>query len=425
MIIKEIKGLDTNVYYEELKNGLKVFLIPYENRNKYYIEYVVKYGSEINQFVSSKSNKKIKVPYGIAHFLEHKMFEQEEGTDPFSFYSETGSDANAATGYQMTSYTVEGTDNLLPNLDFLLDFVNSPYFTKENVEKEKGIIIEELNMYKDQPENVLSLASNKALFKKHPMRIDIGGTPKSVRRITKDVLYDCYDTFYSPNNMFLVITGKLNPEEVMNVIRNNKKLNDKMPNNNLKVYKPYEPLEVNKREKKIKIKNLVIPKFILNVKSRLKEMNTEEKYKYLTSIDIFLYILYGPSSEFREEMLKKDYYTFFYSSESTVDDLLLVEFVAETKHPEELKEEIIKNFKTAKITKEDVERVKKIKLAIDVMGSDNPERMMSTIIDHYIDFGEIIYNKIELIKSITYEDVLKNSKDILIDNYSFVTGYKK
>ena len=425
MIIKEIKGLDTKVYYEKLNNGLQVFLIPYENRNRYFIEYGVKYGAEINQFVSIKSNKKIKVPYGIAHFLEHKMFEQENGKDPFSFYSESGSDANAATGYQMTSYTVEGTDNLLPNLDFLLDYVNSPYFTKENVEKEKGIIIEELNMYKDQPENVLSLASNRAVFKKHPMRIDIGGTPKSVRKITKEVLYDCYETFYSPNNMFLVITGKLNPEDVMNIVRNNKKLNDKKANNNLKIYKPVEPLEVNKKERKIKIKNLVIPKFILNIKSKLKEMDTEEKYKYLTSIDILLYILFGPSSEFREEMLKKDYYTFFYSSESIVDDLLLVEFVAETKHPDELKEEIINYFKTKKITKEDVERVKKVKLSIDIMGSDSPERMMSTIIDHYMDFGEIVYNKIDLIKSITYEDVLQNSKDILIDNYSIVTGYKK
>jgi predicted Zn-dependent peptidase len=154
-------------------------------------------------------------------------------------------------------------------------------------------------------------------------------------------------------------------------------------------------------------------------------MNTEEKYKYITSIDMFLYILFGPSSEFREDMLKKDFYSFFYSSESIVDDLLLIEFVAETKHPDELKEEIIKYFKTKKITKDDVERVKKIKLAIDVMGSDNPERMMSTIIDHYIDFGEIIYNKIDIIKSITYDDIVKNSKDILIDNYSFVTGYKK
>ena len=201
MIKKEIKGLDVNIYYEKLNNGLDIYLVPYSNRNNYYIEYAVKYGACINEFISNTTGKKTKMPLGIAHFLEHKMFEQEDGIDPFAFYSETGSDANASTSYDMTSYTVEGTSNIEVNLDYLLNYVNSPYFTEQNVEKEKGIIIEELNMYKDQPENILYEKSNCALFKKHPMRRDVGGTPRSVRKITKEILYECYDTFYQPNNI--------------------------------------------------------------------------------------------------------------------------------------------------------------------------------------------------------------------------------
>ena len=280
MMIKEIKGLDLKVYSETLPNGLKVFLVPYEDRNNYYIEYGVKYGAEIDEFISSHTGKKTKEPYGVAHFLEHKMFEQEDGVDPFSFFSKSGTDSNASTGYRITSYTVDGIDNIEENLTFLLNFVNRPYFTDENVEKEKGIIIEELNMYKDQPENILYEKSNCALFQKHPMRRDVGGTPRSVKKITKEILYECYDTFYQPNNMFLVLAGKLNPEKIMDLIKKHKVLNEKQSNGEVKVFKVKEPLEVNEREKKIKIKNLQLPKFILNIKSPMKDLQKElKKYK--------------------------------------------------------------------------------------------------------------------------------------------------
>ena len=105
MTVKEIKGLDIKVYHEELDNGLKIYLIPIEDRNNYFVEYLVRYGAEIEEFVSSKTGKKVKPPAGVAHFLEHKMFEQEDGEDPFAFYSKTGTDANASTGYKSTSYT--------------------------------------------------------------------------------------------------------------------------------------------------------------------------------------------------------------------------------------------------------------------------------------------------------------------------------
>ena len=217
MNVKELKGLDIKIYHEELDNGLNVYLIPVEDRNNYFVEYITRYGAEIDEFVSAKTGKKVKAPYGVAHFLEHKMFEQEDGIDPFSYYSESGTEANASTGYKTTSYTLEGVNNLEDNLDFLLNYVNSPYFTDENVEKEKGIIIEELNMYKDQPENIRYETGNKALFKKHPMRRDIGGTPSSVKKITKEILYECYDTFYQPNNEVIAIPAIIYAL-VMNII---------------------------------------------------------------------------------------------------------------------------------------------------------------------------------------------------------------
>lgn len=425
MLKKEFKGLDINVCYEKLDNGLSVYIIPYKDRKNYYIEYCSKYGAEIDEFISVDTEKKTKKPYGVAHFLEHKMFEQEDGTDPLIFFSESGTDANASTGYKVTSYTVEGINDFEKNLSYLLDYVNSPYFTDENVEKEKGIIIEELNMYKDQPENVLFEKSNQALFKKHPMRRDVGGTPSSVRKITKEILTDCYNTFYQPSNMFLVILGDLDPEKTIELIKNHKKLNSKSSLKPVQVFKSNEPLEVNEKEKTVKIKNLIIPKFILNFKSPVRELTKEEKYKYLLSSNILLYILFGMSSEFREEMLKKEAYSLFYYSEVIIDNLFIIEFVAETKKPDELKQEVFNYLKNKKITEEDVERVKKVKIALQVIDSDKPYRVIDSVVDHVIEFDDVIYNKMDLLREITLKDIEEVRNNILMDNYSYVLGIKK
>ncbi len=425
MTIKELKGLDVKIYCETLDNGLRLFLIPYSNRNNYYINYATNYGAEVDEFVSCVTGKKTKKPYGVAHFLEHKVFEQEDGIDPFTYYSESGADVNASTGYKLTSYTVDGINNFEDNLNYLLDFVNTPYFTDENVEKEKGIIIEELNMYKDQPENILYEESNKLLFQKHPMRIDIGGTPSSVRKITKEILYDCYDTFYQPSNMFLLVAGNFDVEKVLNIVKNNKKLNSKKIKKEIKVTKVKEPVEVNIKEKEIKIDNIIVPKLFFNIKSPLKELEKEEKYKYIISADILSYILFGESSDFKEEMLKKNLFSLFFCSCDAVDDLLIYEFIAESKKPYEVKDEIIKCFKNRKITKEDVERIKKVKISLEVMASDRPYALLDVALNHLIDYGDIIYNKMDIIRSITLEDVEKVRNDILIDNNCFIVGYPK
>ncbi len=425
MTTKEIKGLDIKVYNEELENGLKIYLIPVEDRNNYYVEYLVKYGAEVEEFISRKTGKKTKPPLGVAHFLEHKMFEQEDGLDPFSFYSNTGTDANASTGYRSTSYTLEGVNSLEENLDFLLDYVNSPYFTDENVEKEKGIIIEELNMYKDQPENILYEEGNKALFKKHPMRYDIGGTPTTVKKITKEILYECYDTFYQPNNEVLLIAGCFDKDKVMKVIKKNKKLNSRKNEQIIQTFKVNEPLEVNKKEVTKHIDKLVFPKFVLSIKSPLDLSSKEGIYKHLLSIDMLLQILYGPSSLFREEMLEKQLYTLFYTSSVKVDSFFLVEFVSETKFPNEFKELVLKELKEKEITEKDVERIKKSRIAQEVMESDKAYKILDMIGNHIIDYGDVIYNKLDIIRNITLKDINEAREKILFDNYSYTLGLPK
>ncbi|MBO5375615.1 MAG: insulinase family protein [Bacilli bacterium] len=425
MIKKELKGIGQDVYIETLDNGLKIYLVPFKNRKNYYINYVTKFGSINNKFVPANKNEVVKVPYGVAHFLEHKMFEQEDGIDPFKFFSKYGSDANASTGYKTTSYTVNGVNNIEENLDFLLTYVNSPYFTEENIEKEKNIIIEEINMYNDEPEGKLYEKSSKAIFKYHPMRIDIGGTEKSVRSINKENLYDCYNTFYQPSNMSLFIGGNFEVDKIIKVIKNNKALQSNSIKEQIKVETCKEPLKVNSNFEEIKIENLVIPKLIFTLKISLKELHEKERFKYTLLLNLLIGILYGGSSQFREQMLNEGKMSIFATSKAIVDDFLILEFMAESKVPKELADNIKKVFIEKEITEEEIKRHKKIYIANEVLKSDQVVSTVNMITANVIDYNDIIYDKIDMVKNISIDDILDVRKTIDIENSSLVIAYPK
>lgn len=425
MIKKELKGIGQDVYIETLDNGLSIYLIPFKNRKNYYINYVTKFGSINTKFVPINKKDIVKVPYGVAHFLEHKMFEQENGIDPFKFFSKYGSDANASTGYKTTSYTVNGVNNIEENLDFLLTYVNSPYFTEENIEKEKNIIVEEINMYNDEPEGKLYEKSSKSIFKIHPMRVDIGGTEKSVRSINKENLYDCYNTFYQPSNMSLFIGGNFNVDKILEVIKNNKALNSNKVKEEIKIEHCKEPLKVNSKFEEIEIENLVIPKMILTLKISLKGIYGKERFEYILLINLLIGILYGGSSPFREDMLNQGKMSIFATSKAVIDDFLILEFMAESKVPKELAENIKKVFSKQKITIEEVERHKKIYIANEVLKSDQVVSTVNTISSNVIDYQDIMSDKIDTVKNIKLNNILEARKTIDIENSSLVIAYPK
>ena len=216
-----IKGVNEVIYYEKLDNGMEVYLY---NNNRYHnniVTFTTKFGSIYNEFIPNGEKDFIKVPNGIAHFLEHKLFAQEQDPQPMEFYAKTGTMCNAYTTFKNTTYLFYGTNNLIENINFLLDYVQSPYFTEENVESEKGIINEEINMCDDRPTDILYEEIRKSIFKKNNFKESIIGTHDEVNSITKDLLYTCYNTFYHPSNMFLVITGSFDPEEVLSSIKEN------------------------------------------------------------------------------------------------------------------------------------------------------------------------------------------------------------
>ena len=217
----KLRQFSLDLYSETLDNGLLINVIPKTNVNNIYVTFSTKYGSVHDEFIPIDQNDFYKVPMGVAHFLEHKVFEQEDGKDPFTRFSTNGADANANTSNYKTTYLFSGPSNLSDNLNFLLDFVQSPYFTDENVEKEKGIIAQELKMLNDKPYWHLYEKALLNSFINHPIKYPVGGTLETIKRITKDDLYTCYNTFYHPANMFITISGNVEPEEVIDIIKNN------------------------------------------------------------------------------------------------------------------------------------------------------------------------------------------------------------
>ena len=202
-----------SIVRETLPNGLTILVIPRKGQRRTHATFATHYGSIDSHFRLPGSGKVLEVPDGIAHFLEHKMFEKPEG-DIFNRYAALGASANAFTEYTTTTYLFSTTDAVPECLDILIDVVQIPYFTEANVEKEKGIIEQELRMYLDMPGDRLHSNLMRALYKVHPARLDIGGSVESIRRITPDVLYRCYETFYHPANMVFLVIGDVDPAAV-------------------------------------------------------------------------------------------------------------------------------------------------------------------------------------------------------------------
>ena len=190
-IIENLK-VKEKVYMEKLENGLAVMVIPKKDVLKKYLIWGTRYGSIDSEFIVPGEKEKTQVPMGVAHFLEHKMFEQENGTNSLDVLTALGVNANAYTSNDHTAYLFECTENFYEAMDELMDYVQHPYFTDENVEKEKGIIGQEIKMYDDYPDWRVYYNSLEAMYHNNPVKLDTAGTIESISKIDKDVLYRCY-----------------------------------------------------------------------------------------------------------------------------------------------------------------------------------------------------------------------------------------
>ncbi len=415
----ELEGLDISAYKETLSNGLEIYMLPYENKNNYFITYATRFGSDVLEF--EKKEVKTKLPLGIAHFLEHKMFEQEDGIDPFTFFSNSGTDSNASTSFDNTQYICYGTKQFSDNLRYLIHFVSNPYFTEENVEKEKGIIGEEIKMYQDIPDYKLEMELRKAIYHYSSRRIDIAGTMEEVNRITKEDLHTCYRNYYVPNNMFLLMAGKFEKEEALKIIKKELEYRHKeeLPN----IVEKEEPKNVFKATKTLK-ENVEVPKIGIGVKISTKgiKMKPLELDLYLNMITT---ILFGSSSEFRERVRQKKILSSIYMEWETITNIKTFYIMATSIKPKELIEEIQKELQNIHISKNTFERIKKVWIANEVKMIDNMDSTINNLYDDILRYNEIIPNKIERIRNMKIEKCNKLIEQIDWNNKSIIRMEKK
>ena len=298
--VKRDNFLDEEYTYIRHKSGLDIYIIPKKLSTAYAL-FGVKYGSVHSRIKFEGSDEFVTVPDGIAHFLEHKMFENADGRDAFELYAETGANANAYTSFNMTAYLFSCTDNFEESLDILINTVTHPYFSKATVDKEQGIIGQEIEMGNDRPGKVLFYGMLQSMYKYNKIRIEIAGTKESIAQIDSDLLYKCYNTFYNLHNMTLCICGDVSEDSVIDAAD---RLLEKAPEFNAVVESEEEP-EVVISTGFTETMSVTKPMFAVGIKDVFISPDPVERMKKSAAISVLSYMLFGPSSSFYNELYKE------------------------------------------------------------------------------------------------------------------------
>ena len=406
MIKNKFSKINLEVFCETLDNGLSIYVVPMKNKHNIHVTFSTKFGATINEFVPIGEKKMVRVPDGVAHFLEHKLFEQKDGIDPFTFFGQNGADANANTSYYKTTYLFSGLKKFKANLTYLIDYVQEPYFTDENVEKEKGIIEQERSMYQDEPFWRMYEGSLNNLIHSHPIKYPIVGTKKSIYEITKEDLYKCYNTFYHPSNMFIVITGNVDAEETINIIKENQSKKSFKPKQEIEIKKYKEPKEVVNKSQKIEM-DINIDKLTLSYKIDIRKLSDYSLYEIINYILYYFDIKLGATSQLVER-LKKD--NLIYDDLSLeinhIDNYLLISIFAETKEPDKVINIIKKELENKQAKEEEFERKKKCSISSIIVSGDNIYHINNKIMSNIIKYGDVIYNDYDIINNFQFSKLI-------------------
>ncbi|MDB2838075.1 peptidase M16 [Clostridioides difficile] len=415
--------LKEEVYYEKLQNGLDVYFMPKRGFMKKYAILATNYGSNDLEFVPIGEDKKIRVNEGIAHFLEHKMFEQPDGGDAFDKFSKLGVNANAFTNFTMTAYLFSATENFYESLEHLIDYVQTPYFTDENVEKEKGIIAQEIKMYNNDPDWNVYFNCLKAMYINYPARIDIAGTVDSIYKITKEELYKCYNTFYNPGNMALFVVGDLDVEKVIDVTKksNNYKV-DKLSKSIERFY-PEEPEGVKEKEVIEKFP-ISMPMFNIGFKDSNVGLKGKELLRKEIVTDILVGMLFKKGSKLYEDLYMQGLINenFGAGFSSQVDYAFSI-IAGDSKEPKKVKEIILDYIEKSKkegLSKEEFERTKKKKIGSFIKCFDSINFIGNSFISYV--FKDInLLDYLDIIKDVTFEEVEERLKEHFKEEYCVIS----
>lgn len=358
---QEDTALKECLYTAVHDSGLKIAIMPKQGYSKSYAIFGTHFGSVDNLFCAPGKTEKMAIPDGIAHFLEHKLFEQPDGSNVFESYAKHGANANAYTSFHVTAYLFESTQDVEENLDILLDFVQKPYFTDENVAKEQGIIGQEIGMYDDDPDWQLMMGFLGGMFHEHPVRIDIAGTVESISKITKETLYDCYHTFYNLSNMCLFIIGDVDPEKLAGFI-DERLLQKEKAEGEIKRFYGNEPLSVYQKDVRKKL-DVSVPMFMLGFKDPDCGYDGKELLKKDLELSIICELLFGKTSPLYTELYEGGYILGGMDSETACEVLYgYVSLSGESRQPEKVRELVFKGIKKVQeegLCASDVERVRR------------------------------------------------------------------
>jgi len=406
MEIIKIKGINEEIYFTTSKDGLPIYVWKDEYAKSFYISLNVKYGSIHTEF--EIKGKKYKVPDGIAHFMEHIKFNVKKNVTANDLFDPLGSDINAFTTFKYTSYLVYGTNKIQDNLNNLLDYVINPYFTKEMIKKEKGIITSEINMGKDQPYNNLYFEFNKCLYEKEKYRNLITGEVEDIKKIDINDIKLIYDAFYHPKNMFLVITGNVNPYEIEKIV------NENLAKKEISQF--LEPIIIKTKESKHVTKtyheitaNVEVAKAKIGLKLSRKDFKDIDKVKLNIIFNIILNSNFGDTSDLKEELLQEGLITYINAARFIMDDYIIIDLTIESKFMDEAIKRIVNALNNLKIDEKDLRRKLNSSIATLVINYEDVEQVNNMIQNNIIYYDDIISNIKEFYENIKLEDV----KDVI------------
>ncbi|WP_195939885.1 EF-P 5-aminopentanol modification-associated protein YfmH [Romboutsia sp. 1001713B170131_170501_G6] len=415
--------LNEEMYYEKLENGLDVYFMPKKGFTKKYAVLATNYGSNELEFVPIGEKEKIRVNEGIAHFLEHKMFEQPDGGNAFDKFSKWGASANAFTNFTMTAYLFSCTENFYDSLEHLIDYVQTPYFTDENVEKEKGIIEQEIKMYNDDPDWNVYFNCLKALYVNYPVRVDIAGTVDSIYKITKEELYKCYNTFYNPGNMALFVVGDLEVDKVMDVVKKSNNYDVDKLSNKIERFYPNEPKEVNEKEVVAKFP-ISMPMFNIAFKDDNVGIKGNELLKKEIATEILIDIIFKKGSRLYEDLYMSGLINEnFGAGFSSQIDYAFTIIGGDSNNPREVKNKIleyVEKYKKEGLDKKEFERIKKKKIGNFLKYFDSVNFIANNFIAYK--FKEInLLDYLDVLKSIEFKEVEDRLHSHLKEEYCVIS----
>ncbi|WP_413777969.1 EF-P 5-aminopentanol modification-associated protein YfmH [Caproicibacterium sp. XB1] len=402
--LQEVKISCMGESYLEMRHssGLHIMIYPKPQSHTSYAVFGTNYGSIDNVFRRSDEAEPTRVPEGIAHYLEHKMFENADGVDAFAKYAKTGANANAYTSFDKTCYLFSCTDHVYESLEILLDFVQKPYFTEQTVQKEQGIIGQEIRMYEDDPGWRVLFNMLSAMYKNHPVKLDIAGTVESIAKITPELLYECHKTFYNLNNMVLCVVGNVEPQKVL-------ALCDKLlqPSQEVQVQRIFEPEPQGILKNRVSEKGSVaVPVFYLGFKAPAERRASTPE---LAQIEVLLEALCGESSPLFRRLLDAG----LINESSFGNDYFegpgyaAVVFSGESKDPDAVAAEIQKEL--AAVRKNGLDPAlfadaKKSVYGQAVSGFNSVENLATSMLSAYF-AGRSIADDVESIAQITLQDL--------------------